>query len=796
MLYRLKKINLPLVIGIIILIFVSIIAIFRIDIMNLDPFATNFALPHFEDGNLVIDNPPNPPDDINIWGTDILGRDVFSRIVYGARMTLQIGIYTALARLVVGVILGLFAGFGSKIISKIIDIFKTTFSAIPPLIISFILLSAIKPTLEEVIFIYTFILTFVGWGRIGSILRDRINEILREDFIKGEIAIGKSKIQIAFGNVLPHLFATMVIHLFIETSRVLIILAELGVLGLLVGTITIDPFLIQELKLDIIPAYYPEWGSMLATARYAIGAGKIWIVFYPALAIFISVLGFNLLGEGLKIELNKRNSKFITFIKHIPYHLSPITFIYQIKNINRYKKSVGIKLGLIGLIVLILIWPVKNSTYNINSDDIYSHIQELSEDKYLERQIGSEGNRNTRNYIVENLKDIGLRPLDDESYTNKHKIEVNSQIVKKSEIYIEGKNISFEYLKDFNFWDIYLNKIDEKNYTGELRRKIMTVEMYENGEYDPEQKYLLIVDAEYRRNFNKITNILVEDFVSGGLYYTEDKSLEVNYDVNIIGSLEQVENSLGFGDIYINVSNQVIDTLKENIDEEIVFSTDIEMQRYADISNIGAVLQGQNKEKSPLIIATDYDYKLDDSENNKNKGLIYNGTSIAANLEIAKTLKNSEFRPDRDIIFMFFDGSTSSKATGISAFVSSDLYDELEKNHFLIYTKNLGQKESNLLAFDTSRLYSDNRGHYGIVRNTMKRGEDFKLDTILVGTNFDSRSVRIMYNNGTSLTSISGIESSIEGEVTTIDKEILKKQTQTILDAITMYDYTLTENGE
>lgn len=107
-----------------------------------------------------------------------------------------------------------------------------------------------------------------------------------------------------------------------------------------------------------MPAYYPEWGSMLGTSIYAISAGIPWIVLYPALALFISVLGFNLLGEGLKIELNKRNSKFITFIKHIPYHLSPITFIHQIKNMNRYKKSVGIKLSVIGLIILMLFWPV------------------------------------------------------------------------------------------------------------------------------------------------------------------------------------------------------------------------------------------------------------------------------------------------------------------------------------------------------------------------------------------------------------------------------------------------------
>lgn len=794
MLDKFRKINMPLIIGITILIFISIIAIFRIDIMNLDPFATNFALPHFEDGELVVDRPPNPPNDINIWGTDLLGRDVFSRVIYGARMTLQIGIYTALCRLIVGLIFGFFAGFGIKIISKIIDIFKTTFSSIPALIISFMLLGAIKPPLEDAVIIYTIVLTFVGWGRIGSTLRDRVSEILRKDFIKGELAIGKSKIQIAIQNVLPHLFATIVIYLFIEVSRVLIILGELGVLGLLVGTVTVDPFLIHELKLAIMPAYYPEWGSMLGTSTYAISAGIPWIVLYPALALFVSVLGFNLLGEGLKIELNKRNSKFITFIKHIPYHLSPITFIHQIKNMNRYKKSVGIKLSVIGLIILILLWPVKNSKYKIEADDVYSHIEELSQGEYIGRNIGNKGNENTRNYIVENLKGIGLSPLYEEKYTNAHEIEINLKTVKESNLYIEGKNISFDYINDFAFVNVYLNKIDEKNYDTEIKRKIMTMEMYENGEYNPKDSYVILIDEKFQKveNIEKEMNIVNEQFIRGTIR-------EVNNISDLKGNISFIENQSDIDNLYspldLYVSNVTLKILSENPEEELVFSTTIENQRYAEIQNIGAVLKGKDDSKSPLIIATDYDYIPNEEEKDKDKGILYNGSSIAANLEIAKTLKNNDFKSDRDIIFLFFDGSMSPGEKGIDAFVKTDLYDELDKNHFLMYTKNLGGKDGYLIGFDTSRLYSDNRGHYGLIQNMMKRGEDLDLDTMLMGTNYEARGVRSLYNNGTSLTSITGKQYYGEKDINMIDKDILKTQTQIILDAITMYDYTLDKSG-
>ncbi|MGO1819936.1 MAG: ABC transporter permease subunit, partial [Senegalia sp. (in: firmicutes)] len=706
MIAKLRKINLPLIIGIIIIIFISIIAIFRIDIMNLDPFATNFALPHFEDGNLVVDRPPNPPNDINIWGTDLLGRDVFSRVIYGARMTLQIGIYTALARILVGVIFGLLAGFGSKIVSKIINIFKTTFSAIPALIISFIFLKVTRPPLEEALLVYTIVLTFVGWGRVGSIFRDRISEILREDFIKGEMAIGKSKFQIAIGNVLPHLLATIVIYLFIEVSRVLIILGELGVLGLLVGLNAVDPFLLSELKLSIEPAYFPEWGSMLGTSRYAISAGIPWIVLYPALALFISVLGFNLLGEGLKIELNKRNSKFITFIKHIPYHLSPITFIHQIKNMNRYKKSVVFKISIVVLMILILLWPARNSKYKIDVEGLNSHIEELSKEKYEDRSIETEGNKNARNYIVENLKTIGLGPLYENKFIKPHQIEANIQSIQEMNLDLVGKDISFDYKDEFNVGQLYVRKIDENIYSTEITRNILSIEMYENGDYEEEEKYfILISQEEQKKDTGKITDIINQPFIKGTITELDELSRFDVFGDSVDFEVMQDELESDYVHLNIYVNSNSFKKIKENSGSDIEFSAIVKNQIEAQANNIGAVLKGKDSEKSPLIIATDYD----------NEGIIYNGSSIAANLEIAKTLKESKVDLERDIIFLFFDASFTKSEKGIDAFSKTDLYKDLDKTHFLMYIKNLGGAGGELIAFDTSRLYSDNRGHYGII---------------------------------------------------------------------------------
>ncbi|MBS4534584.1 ABC transporter permease subunit, partial [Clostridium sp. D2Q-14] len=772
MINRLKRFNLPLIIGLILVIVVLFIAMYGNRLTNIDPYATNMPLPKVDDGELQAAEPVQEPNSINIWGTDTDGRDVFSRIMYGAKTTIQIGLMTALFRLLIGLSFGFFAGFGDKISSKIIDIFNISFSAIPALVISFILLQffpMMYVSIESTIFHMVVILTFVGWGRISGILRDRIADILSQDFIKGEIAIGKNKLQIALQNILPHLFSTIIIYYLIEVSRAITIIGELGILG--------------------FSMYYAEWGSMLSQGSYALLSWKPWLVIYAAVALFISVLGFNLLGEGLKIELNKRNSKFIIFIKHIPYQLSPRTYIYQIKNRNRFKKSIAIKTTVILLIIIFIIFPETKSQYYVEGEDVYRHLEELSKDKYEGRKIGTEGNDNTREYIVDQLKDMGVKPAFEDGYIQQKELIVNINEIVDTNLYIETENedINFQFQKDYNFDSVFLDKTSDTMYGGKLRRRILNYESYEQSKYDSEERYLLVVDEENQTDMKEVTKILREDFIDGVIIYVPEEKVTSDYDIKIEESLDRLERIKGYGNVVIYLSGEAIEGIKEYDGEEIVFDNTMESLERMDIKNIGGIIKGEDSSKAPLLIACDYDYKWRKGES-EDKGLLYNGSSIAANLEIARTLQENEVTFDRDTYFLFFNGSLSNKNKGTDGLLRSDFYKELDDNHFFIYLSDLGIKSSEKVKIDTSLLYSDTIGHYGLTNNIINRGKKLGFQMRREPMSYYDRGIRQLNSNGSSLVFLGGKTTDEDQTLKVIDKEKLRQQVQLIIDSITMYD--------
>ncbi|MBS4534842.1 ABC transporter permease subunit, partial [Clostridium sp. D2Q-14] len=800
MITRLKRLNLPLIIGLIIVLIVIFVSIYGEQLINLDPFSTYFGLPSFQNGTLEVDNPSHEPNDLNIWGTDVLGRDVFSRIIYGAKLTIQLGVMIALFRLLVALPFSFFAGFGGKISSKIIDIFNTIFSAIPALIVSFIFLSFddIKEMEIESAFIaYVIVLTFVGWARISTILRDRIENILSQDFIKGEIAIGKNKLQIAIENVLPHLFATIVIYYFIEISRVLLILGELGVLEVYIGRNKLNLGTLGQLGIDVEPSYYPEWGSMLSSSRYAITTWKPWMVIYPALSLFISILGFNFLGEGLKIELNKRNSKLITFIKHIPYHLSPITYIYQVKNIKRYKKSILIKTALVLGIIIYFIIPFPKSKINVNGEELYSHIEELSKNKYGGRELASEGKENTSKYILAQLEDSGIEPLFGNSYVNESSIKVDIKNVRESELYIKGddENIHFQFQEDYNIFNVALNRTSEDTYSGKLSRKILSFDNYIKENYDRSERYFIVV--EQRDNYSDdMTMKLTQTPSIDGLFFAESNDyIKAEFPIEIGDSLDKLENPMNqTGIMSIYVTPEVAEILKTHEGKEFVYYNNLEYVDKTVIKNIGGVIRGRDSTKPPMILTCDYDYRGQINGPNDN-GILYNGSSIAANLEIIDTLKENNYVPERDIYFMFFDGSTSNDKKGMDAFRKTDIYKDLSENHFIICLNHLGYKDSDTLYLDTSLLNSTHKNHYNFTKLITKRAKELDINTKRDKVAFAEDGINTMHIQGSSGISIGSANDVIRDEVEfleqnidSIDKEKLRQQVQLIIDSITMYD--------
>ncbi len=251
---------------------------------------------------------PYPPSKSFPLGSDELGRDILSFIVYGTRLTVLLGILIALGRFVIALPLALNAGAGHKGSLTIIKQFSIVFSAIPALLISIIILKLDYFTgLDKYRSMVAFVtvLSLVGWPRLAMLLCQRAQNIHSQTFIKGAIAMGKKPRQIAIENVIPHLAPEMIVLFFMEIARALSMLMQLGIFAVFIGNLKI----IKDADFGNMTYYNvsfePEWASMLGASKNYITTAP-WAVLYPALAFFITVLGLNLFGEGLRGIMQKK----------------------------------------------------------------------------------------------------------------------------------------------------------------------------------------------------------------------------------------------------------------------------------------------------------------------------------------------------------------------------------------------------------------------------------------------------------------------------------------------------------
>src|SRR6056297_131630 len=373
----LKKFNYSLFFGILLLILILVLINFKYSLIIYDPYSSDLNRVEMIDGEFVIRDHPEPPSKINYFGTDILGRDIYSQIIYGASITLKIVLLAAIAKFIIAIPLAYIGAFGSKIAGSIINFFSSLSNAIPSLILCIILLSngyLKNLELQQSIYAFAAVFTFVGLGRPSKKILAKGKEILNMNFIKGEITSGKSKFQIAWQNLTPHIVPYITVDFFFELSATLLLLAELGVFSIYVGKSLLDPFTQQQIPYDVIPPFNPEWGGMLSSARIALTLRKPWIAVFPALAFFVSIMCFNFLGEGLKNEVEKRDSKIITYINRFFFFISPKSLIKEIKDFKNNKKIIATKGAIIMLIVFILFKPPFPSKVPVNIDNIENYL--------------------------------------------------------------------------------------------------------------------------------------------------------------------------------------------------------------------------------------------------------------------------------------------------------------------------------------------------------------------------------------------------------------------------------------
>lgn len=240
----------------------------------------------FDPYRMDLPNTLQAPSFNHLFGTDELGRDIFSRLVIGARISLSVGVTTVIISFVFGTLLGAIAGYfggmADAIIMRIIDI-KLAF---PEILLAIVVVTILGPGLQNVV-IAVGIQSIPQFARM---IRSKVLSVKESDYVLAARGLGASHLRLLFKHVLPNCMAPMIVLVTLRIGTAIITASGLSFLGLGAQPPT------------------PEWGAMLATGRNYLRAAP-WVSTIPGLAIMAVVFGFNVLGDGLRDAMDPRMKK-------------------------------------------------------------------------------------------------------------------------------------------------------------------------------------------------------------------------------------------------------------------------------------------------------------------------------------------------------------------------------------------------------------------------------------------------------------------------------------------------------
>ncbi|MCP4386002.1 MAG: ABC transporter permease [Hyphomicrobiales bacterium] len=226
---------------------------------------------------LTLEGAPLPPNEMFPLGTDLLGRDLFSRLLYGARTSLVIGIVANGIAVAIGAMVGITAGFFGGIIGSALMRFTDLMMAFPALLLAIVLAAIFQPSL----WIVAMVIAMVNWTQIARVTYTETRSLSERDFVEAEWSMGAGRARILFRHILPHLVPTIMVWATLGISTTVLLEATLSYLG-----VGVQPPI-------------PSWGNIIFESQTYFTTAP-WLVFFPGMAIVLLALGFNLVGDALR----------------------------------------------------------------------------------------------------------------------------------------------------------------------------------------------------------------------------------------------------------------------------------------------------------------------------------------------------------------------------------------------------------------------------------------------------------------------------------------------------------------
>ena len=263
--YTLWRKNRLMIIGTFIILFLILVAGLAPFLATHDPY------------NQVLSDRLFPPSTQHLFGTDSLGRDIYSRVVFGARVTLTIAFLVAFISTPLGLVIGVTAGWFGGVVDEILMRLSDVFLAFPRLILAIAFAAALGPGVENAIVA----IAIANWPSYARLARAETLSVRNNDYIQVIRTMGAGNLRIMAGHITPMCLSSIIVRMSLDMGTIILTAAGLGFLGLGAQPPT------------------PEWGLMVSDGRQFL-VDQWWVSTLPGFAILIVVMGFNLMGDGIR----------------------------------------------------------------------------------------------------------------------------------------------------------------------------------------------------------------------------------------------------------------------------------------------------------------------------------------------------------------------------------------------------------------------------------------------------------------------------------------------------------------